>query len=230
MAIYHDAYHFKPDEFADTVLPFVRELQKRAEGQQQLHEAVLERFEQSSRAQALAMEYGGWDIGTLYDVAARPEPNRPQDTARWILFLLYDYLYPVPSELGLQDKWRVMGSILDGLGWHTSDRPLLIHGHSFGYFAQVWIADRAESQAYAKGDLEYWEHVWPGSTASQIGWLDYADVRRLLHKLETDQTRLAEVTLQSIDAETIRQSYQLALQMLRSASEARCGLCLITSG
>jgi hypothetical protein len=237
MAIIHEAYLFKPDEFATEVLPYVRALSQGAEGQQALHKAVLERFENSSRARALAMEYGGWDSWPLHEDAARQESDRPQDIARWILFLLYDHLFPVPAELGLSERWRLMGEILRALQWHDSDRALPVHGHSFGYFAQQWLVDSVGIELYQRGDLRYWEHVWPGSTSSQIGWLDNADVERLLDKLTSDQPRLSGMNLHwsgmaagAADNEAIQQTYQAALLMLRTASNAQCGVCLITSG
>src|SRR5205823_2333629 len=162
----HEAYLFKPNEFATDVLPYGTALGYGVEGQQVLHKAVLERFEESSRASALAGEYGGWNTWSLQEDAYRQEPDTPQDIARWILFLLYDHLLPVPSELGFLHRWQLMRDILRGLGWHDSDRTLLLHGHSFAYFAQQWISDRAGIEQYQSGDLGYWEYVWPGSTAS----------------------------------------------------------------
>jgi hypothetical protein len=237
MSIIHEAYLFKPNEFAADVLPFVKALLQGTEGQQALHKAVIEHFEQRSSGSTLAMEYGGWDIGFLYEEAAREEPDSAQDIARWILFLLYDHLFPVPSELGLSGRWWLMGEILSALDWHDSDRALPVHGHSFGYFAQQWVANSVGIEHYQRGDLRYWEHVWPGSTASQIGWLDHTDVERLLDKLKMDQPRLAGMNLQgpgmiagAADNEAIQAIYQAALRMLISASQAQCGVCLITSG
>jgi hypothetical protein len=237
MSIIHEAYLFKPNEFATDVLPYVKVLQQGVGGQRALHKAVIERFEQSSRAQALAMEYGGWDMWSLHRDAAQEEPDSPPGIARWILFLLYDHLFPVPTELGLSARWRLMGDILHALDWHESDRSLPVYGHSFGYFAQEWIANSVGIEHYQRGDLRYWEHVWPGSTASQIGWLDHTDVERLLDKLKMDQPRLAGMNLQgpgmiagAADNEAIQAIYQAALRMLISASQAQCGVCLITSG
>src|SRR5207248_2306420 len=138
---------------------------------------------------------------------------------------------------GLGGKWRLMGNILGALGWHDSDRSLPVHGHSFGYFGQLWIASSVGIEHYQRSDLQYWEHGWPGSTASQIGWLNNADVKRLLGKLIRDQPQLANKNLQrpgmipgAADNKAILQTYEAALKMFESASEADCGLCLITSG
>ena len=128
-----------------------------------------------------------------------------------------------------------MDEILGALDWHNSDSPLLVHGHSFGYFAQVWLANSLATEDRGKGDLEYWEYVRPSTTLAQIGWLAKADVERLLQKLIRDQSKLTDLSLQyaseaSADESSVQETYQTAVRMLRYASEARSGLCVLTSG
>jgi hypothetical protein len=216
-------------------------LAKSPDGEKLLIDAVIERFENSSSISWLAMEYGGWDVSWVYDARysyenpAEAQPGGQLNVGRLLVFMLYGYLHPVPSQSGLGGLWGLMEKVLNyPLGWHSSDTSSLIHGHSFGYFAQLWIANElGTTDTTTTGNhaskLGYWENVTTGSTAAQTGWLDYPDVRRFLDKLTKEESKLPDMKTPH-DPSSIRQVYHDTLQMLRSASEAECGLGIITSG
>jgi hypothetical protein len=239
MTIIHEAYLFRPDDFAREILPYAKALATSPDGKKLLLDAVIDRFENSSSISWLAMEYGGWDVSCVYDARysyenpAEAQPGGQLNVGRLLVFMMYGYLHPVPSQLGLGGLWGLMEKVLRyPLDWHSSDTSSLIHGHSFGYFAQLWIRDELDTTDtqgnYASG-LGYWESITTGSTAAQVGWLDYPDVRRFLAKLTKEEPTLPNVKT-SHDVGSVRQVYHDTLRMLRSASEAESGLCIITSG
>jgi len=232
MAIIHEAYLFKPSDFARDILPYAKALATGSdgEGEKVLLNTLIERFENSSRTSWLAIEYGGWDVRTLYEELAEAERGGRLNVGWLLVFMIYGYMHPVPSQLGLGGHWSLMEKVLrHPLGWHASDTSSLIHGHSFAYFAQLWIAGELSTIDNHPPKLDCWEHVTTGTTAAQIGWLDYPDVRRFFDRLTKEGSKLPNVKT-SQDASSIKQVYDDTLQMLRSANEAKCGLCIITSG
>ena len=99
MSIVHEAYLFEPSRFAADVLPYAKALQQGRGGRQAVQKAAIQRFEQSTTVQALALD-AGWDSWSVYEGVEKEEPNGPRDIAKWIVFLLYDHLLPMPSESG----------------------------------------------------------------------------------------------------------------------------------
>jgi hypothetical protein len=241
MAIIHEAYLFRPSDFAREILPYAKALANSSDGEKLLLDTIIERFENTSSVPWLAMEYGGWDVSYVYDAKyayenlTEAQQGGRLNVGRLLVFMIYGHLHPVPSQLGLGGLWGLMEKVLrHPLGWHSSDTASLIHGHSFGYFAQLWIANELGTiDTTTTGNhatkLGYWENVTTGSTAAQTGWLDYPDVRRFLDKLTKEESTLPNIKTPH-DPTSISQVYHDTLQMLRSASEAECGLCIITSG
>jgi hypothetical protein len=239
MSIIHEAYLFRPGDFAREVLPYAKALANSPDGIKLLLDHTIERFEESTSIRALVTEYPGWDIHQLYnDKYAYENPAEAQQGGRLnvvylLVSMIYGHLHPVPSQLGLGGLWGLMEEVLKGpLRWHSTDAASVIHGHSFGYFAQLWIANElgaTDNQAAIPPSLDYWEHVTTGTTFAQIGWLDYPDVRRLLDKLAREESKLPIIETPH-DPGYIRQAYDDTLKMLRAAKEAGCGLCIITSG
>lgn len=233
MALIHEAYLFRPSDFARDISPYAKALTQTPNGEQVLLDALIERFENSSKTSWLASEYGSWDSAYLYEEKAGAERGGRVNVGQLLTFMIYDHLQPVPSQLGLGGDWQLMENVLQHpLGWHLSDSTSLIYGYSFGYFAQLWIAHEPGTPNFTGNRapmLDHWERAGPGSTAAQIGWLDYPDVRRFLNKLTGDESKLLDVTT-SDDQTSLLRVHQNTLQMLRSASEAICGLCIIISG
>ncbi|MEO8289229.1 MAG: hypothetical protein ABI670_22710 [Chloroflexota bacterium] len=239
MTIIHEAYLFRPDNFAREILPYAKALANSSDGEKLLLDHVIERFDNIPTISELAMEYGSWNVSDLYDAKylyeSPPEAHGGgrANVGRLLVFMIYGYLHPVPSQFGLGGRWGLMEEVLNyPLGWHSSDTASVIHGHSFGFFAQSWIAnelDTTDIQVTIPPSLGYWEKVTTGSTAAQIGWLDYPDVKRFFDKLAREESKLPGIKTPH-DPSRIEQVYHDTLQMLRSASEEECGLCIITSG
>src|SRR6476620_9521015 len=107
MSIIHEAYLFRPGDFAREVLPYAKALANSPDGIKLLLDHTIERFEECSSIPALAIEYGGWDISDLYrDKFSYENPvETQQDDQVNVVFLLgfmfYGHLHPVPSQLGL---------------------------------------------------------------------------------------------------------------------------------
>lgn len=234
MSITHEAYLFKPSEFADEVLPFTKAMTEDASNERQLDEKVIRLYEDNPRVSRLAIEYGGWDGQSLYDAIEHARQSGRTNVSLWLIFMIYGHTSLQPGELGL-GLWWLIEKVLAALHWHPSDIADLVHGHSFGYFAQLMIIDKIEIMPDQKLDFQYWEAIRPASTGATIGWLGYADVKRLREKLMTEEFWLVEVDWQAwnipfITHQAIQKEYQAALHMLTIASETQSGLCLITSG
>jgi hypothetical protein len=223
MAIYHDAYLFKTEEFERDISKYLEPLRNLHEGYTLLRSRALEVFKNSSQVRDILAEYGGWDLSELLTFPAN-SPNTAHDVAFWMMVLLYDSLYRTSKhDLGLGGKHDLLKHILQTLEWNDRDIHLVLKGRSFVEFATEHL----------QADDEFWRYLQPHSTASWAGWLSHDDVKRLYGMLTPEESRLPSATLvENRDAilGDIFTVYQRAKQMLGSAIEADCDLAIIISG
>jgi hypothetical protein len=234
MSIVHDAYLFKPEEFAIAVIPYIEALKKDQEGYSFVRSSSIKFYGTHPEVKTLVEEYGGWDRNAIITQMPEYYPESPDDIAFWFVLLLYSHLFRTkPHQLGLGSNLYLLDKILAILGWDYRERSLLIKGYSFRHFAQEWLYQRDQSFDNSEDNLEYWNHIHPYSTAGSCGWIDLDNAKRLLDKLNRDQRRLSELQLQEdirTNSESIQNVYQSAIEMLMTAKEEYCGLCMIISG
>lgn len=228
MAIAYDAYAFRPNAFAATIVPYLDGLETDLSRYALCSDAI-KLFDEEEHVKVLLDYYGGWDRQSIAEQVK--EGNSPENIAFWLLFFLYREfsLY----DPGLTWQWKDnylprMSYIAKFLNWNDNDRELLDSGAKFESFVKKWLLKEGQSME----DIpQYWKHFHPFSTASYLGWLDSPDIDRLLQKLIEAEDAIS--TLQTEDFENplrIQKIYISAKEMLWSAKSKEMCLCLIHSG
>lgn len=234
MALYHDSYLFKPEEFTAAVIPHVEAILNDPDGYESLRASAIGLFDHDPRVRELADVYGAWDRSGIETGAPTDQPQHPRDVAFWLVILLYKHLGKTEGRrLGLGNDWRLMKAVLKSLGWNDIEREMLIAGNDFRHlFPRVAPSGRISFGSSVRG-LEYLTLIQPFATGGQAGWIDYDDTQRLLEKLSRERTGLSNAQVGGdlqTNGDSIESVYQAALEMLTAAEENRSGLCMIVSG
>ncbi len=211
MAIYHDAYLFSPDEFAD----FIQQHRKSDGNRDDLiKQAIL--FAKDKFVLELADMYGGWDFESISQELNEETDDRSY-LARFIFMIyLYKYLGQIPNRIqGHGHHWLV---IENSNFLSAEDKNLLIYGHPF----QSFVAENQINQGifgeHLSGDLH------PFSTGGKAGYLSHAKVKELFESVQ-------KVVLEQLSAHPDTHYVMVkAKNMLAAAIKAETGLCLIISG
>lgn len=212
MAIYHDAYLFSPDTFAN----FVRE---HASDEINTWDKLIEQtciFAEDSFVLALSDTYGGWDYEGIKAELAEEAEDKPY-LARFIFMIyLYKYLAKFPNRIqGLGHDWLVIENS-DLL--NNYDKNLLIYGHPFTTFVQEYQIKQTLFGNHLGNDIN------PHSTGGQAGYLSHKEVSNLY---ESVQKVILKQASSDINTHSV---FVKAKTMLEESISAKTGLCLIISG
>jgi hypothetical protein len=202
MAIYHDAYLFLADDFAE----FLKQHEK-----VNPEEMVLE-FMQDEFVLKLSDDYGSWDYqGVKTTLAEYKEHKSSLATFEFIVFL-YKYLSSFSKHPdGLGSSWR---AIDDENSLDENARKSLVNGHRFSSFVRNWEIDELAIWKDLSGEIS------PPSTASSLGFLNRDEVISLYQTVKDCKATNKEGEI----------AFSKTLTMLEAALEAKTGLCLIKSG
>jgi|GEM_PF-6239186 len=218
VAIYHDAYLFSPDEFADFI--YENASTKTTTWNQLIERALM--FAQDNFVADLCDNYGGWDYESVKRELADEIANKPY-LAKFIFIIhLYKYLAKFKQHPdGLGHDWKKIGA----LGSHISDTvsPSLNTTHSLVYgipFLDITKRKQVE-QSLFNGYVE--GYIQPFSTASYAGYLEHEQILKFYEEVQQIKNSLSE------DDERYS-AVEKAIVMLQAAINANKGLCLIQSG
>jgi len=233
MAIFHEAYLFKPKEFVTAVMPYMDRLYTNQEGYGFLRANAIRVYDSNPWVRKLAGEYGGWDRNAIVTEMSANQPESREDITFWVVLFLYNHLLETETPLGLGSNWRLMEEIVKKLGWSPGEQSLVIKGHNFKDLAQSWLNEQGKSFSCSREHLNYWSYFHPFSTGGQAGWIDLNDVQILIDKLSEDQPRLPGLQMHQNDREdreSIKEVFQSAMDMLAAAQKENSGLGIIISG
>lgn len=212
MSIYHDAYLFSPDKFADFI-------QQNMPGQSDDWQKLIEKtliFAEDSFVLELSDNYGGWDYESIKAELAEEVDDKPYLVQFIFMIYLYKYLGHFSNHsMGLAHDWHTIenSNLLS-----EDDKNLLIYGHPFTVFAQKWHIEQTLLGRNITNDLH------PFSTGGQAGYLSHAEVSNLYERI---QTLILEQASTDID---MHSAIVKAKAMIEIAIKAKTGLCLIISG
>ena len=227
MSLIHDAYLFRPEEFAKAIAPLVQTTEPGSS--RRIVNYVLELFDHSDSVRALAVEYGSWTKLGLEELLALVDLEDPHEIGFWVMFMLYDYIYSKPEELGLGSSWQSMEGALRVLRWHEDEIKLLVHGRPLVEIAECLVSKVSNPEMPVAA---FWAELLPNSTCAEAGWLDVSDIEPLQHHLQVSQSVLSGLPLRLSEANTTKlfTVFESALKMLEAAKQAQTGLLLIIGG
>ena len=230
MSIVCETYQFRPEEFARAVAPYITALKENERDEcRLLSKSVVDLFESDPKVEKISLEFGSWDTVEVRKAVA--EDLLSQRYIGWMLsLLLYGEFLNVKSDIiGGYNKTTMLGQYLQTIGWTEYETSLLIRGRDFTEFARKYIYLNEGPETIP----DYWNHVYPMSTAAEEGWLDTPDVKKLATKLIEDEKKLSSTGIPAIadfNLEWALKSYQDTKRAYLKALEAGCGLCIICSG
>lgn len=234
MSMVHDAYLFRPEEFAREVLSNWQVSVTGPDRYKKLRAHTLELHHTLPHVRVLCSEYGGWDRTALTLQLPAEQPRGPEDVAFWFVLLLYGHLAnPAPHELGFGDHTDLIGKVIGALGWSNERRSLLMNGRTFKQLIESSMLETGERATGLEADLECWDHFRPPATSAKAGWLGAIDVIELLDDVARIRPKLSDIEVQhssNLDPDSTNVAFKAITKVLATAKEANSGLCVIVSG
>jgi hypothetical protein len=244
VAIVHFAYLFNSTEFQHEVAPLIPQLD--VGNYQALRQKAWQVTQQNPHVwEILGNHFYGPD-----NFLSEYEDYEDPSTSFWFLVILAQFFVPIPS-FDLSPTWRdqwlrytFLRSGLALVGWEEEDCAMLITGMSTcSLILPDRMTDSVKQQAWVKSDQEWEKAHW---CDFQGGWLDKANISRLLAKLYTVRDKYLEIEPQlkpllltsGMDitqygtekiSELLQTSYNDAERLLKTTQEAdKCLFMLIS--